>query len=114
MAQESIFQTIDETDWDTKYADRFGKLPYGVAMKQGPREEMEDFTHIIPRARCGFFFAGARLCCPHQSHWFSLLSRALQHMTTKALACSGVRWARRGERGEVPVQAAVRSTVRRY
>ena len=58
-AQEVMFQTIDEGVWDEKYADKFGTLPYGVALKQGPRPEMEDFTHIIPRARCGFLFAGA-------------------------------------------------------
>ena len=57
--QEVMFQTIDEGVWDEKYADKFGTLPYGVALKQGPRPEMEDFTHIIPRARCGFLFAGA-------------------------------------------------------
>ena len=56
-----MFQTIDEGVWDEKYADKFGTLPYGVALKQGPRPEMEDFTHIIPRARCGFLFAGAAL-----------------------------------------------------
>lgn len=54
-----MFQTIDEGVWDEKYADKFGTLPYGVALKKGPRPEMEDFTHIIPRARCGFLFAGA-------------------------------------------------------
>ncbi|KAK9825401.1 hypothetical protein WJX81_000526 [Elliptochloris bilobata] len=55
--KEAVFQTIDEGEWDEKYAGKFGTLPYGVAMKQGPRPEMEDFTHIIPRARCGFLFA---------------------------------------------------------
>ena len=54
-----MFQTIDESVWDEKYAEKFGTLPYGVALQQGPRPEMEDFTHIIPRARCGFLFAGA-------------------------------------------------------
>ncbi len=57
--QDVVFQTIDENVWDDKYAGKFGTLPYGISMKQGPREEMEDFAHIIPRARCGFLFAGA-------------------------------------------------------
>lgn len=60
--QDVVFQTIDENVWDDKYADKFGTLPYGISMKQGPREEMEDFAHIIPRARCGFLFAGALPC----------------------------------------------------
>ena len=33
-------------------------LRHGVALAQGPRDEMEDFVSVIPRALCGYMFAG--------------------------------------------------------
>ncbi|KAK9823944.1 hypothetical protein WJX72_006570 [[Myrmecia] bisecta] len=49
-------QTIDEATWDQKYAERFGTLPYGICAVQGRREDMEDYTSVVPRGRCGFLF----------------------------------------------------------
>lgn len=31
--------------------------PFGVAMRQGPRDAMEDACSVVPKARCGYFFA---------------------------------------------------------
>ncbi len=33
----------------------------GAVHSQGPRESMEDCAYVIPRARCGFLFAGTPL-----------------------------------------------------
>ncbi len=57
--QDSPFATIDDSVWDEKYSDRFGQLDFGVSSLQGPRESMEDCAYVVPRARCGFLFAGA-------------------------------------------------------
>jgi len=40
--------------WDLKYDT---PLPHGVSLTQGPREEMEDFVAVVPRARCGYLYA---------------------------------------------------------
>jgi hypothetical protein len=56
--QDSPFATIDDSIWDEKYSDTFGVLDFGVSSLQGPRESMEDCAYIVPRARCGFLFAG--------------------------------------------------------
>ena len=45
--------------WDEKYGEE-GTLEYGASLEQGPRDTMEDFITVVPRARCGFLFAGAR------------------------------------------------------
>jgi len=31
--------------------------PYGVCLRQGVREDMEDACSVVPKARCGYFFA---------------------------------------------------------
>jgi hypothetical protein len=54
------FESEDEDSWDSKYGED-GVLEYGVAIQQGPRDTMEDFVTIVPKARCGFLFAGASL-----------------------------------------------------
>ncbi len=57
-AQGSPFATIDDSVWDEKYSERYGVLDFGVSSLQGPRETMEDCAYVVPRARCGFLFAG--------------------------------------------------------
>ena len=47
----------DEDDWDAKYGET-GVLPYGSAAHQGPRDTMEDYVAIVPKARCGYLYAG--------------------------------------------------------
>jgi hypothetical protein len=44
-------------DWDEKYGEE-GTLEYGASLEQGPRDTMEDFIAVVPRARCGFLFTG--------------------------------------------------------
>eukprot|EP00884_Botryococcus_braunii_P000320 jgi/Botrbrau1/10289/Bobra.0120s0011.1 len=51
------FETEDEESWDSKYGED-AILDFGVSIEQGPRDTMEDFVTIVPKARCGFLFAG--------------------------------------------------------
>lgn len=44
-----------EVAWEAKYGEQ--QLRHGVDMQQGPREGMEDFTHLVEKARCGYLFA---------------------------------------------------------
>ena len=36
-------------------------LAYGTSAHQGPRDGMEDFLAVVPKARCGFLYAGIPL-----------------------------------------------------
>ena len=53
----SVLSTKDEDTWDSKYGPE-GTLSYGSAAHQGPRDSMEDFVAIVPKARCGYLYAG--------------------------------------------------------
>ena len=60
-AEASVaFQSVDDSVWDDRYAEE-GPLEYGLATLQGPRDEMEDYSSIVPRGRCGFLYAGTNL-----------------------------------------------------
>ena len=44
-----------EVAWEAKYGEQ--QLRHGMDLQQGPREGMEDFTHLVEKARCGYLFA---------------------------------------------------------
>ncbi len=56
-AQGQQLKTADEAAWDDKYSS-FGNLAHGESLIQGRRESMEDTAVVIPKARCGYLFAG--------------------------------------------------------
>lgn len=55
---QQIAESISSGVWDDKYIQQFGELKHATALLQGAREEMQDFLHVVPKARCGFLCAG--------------------------------------------------------
>ena len=53
----AVLESTDEVGWDEKYGDG-AMLSYGTSSHQGPRDDMEDFLAVVPKARCGFLYAG--------------------------------------------------------
>lgn len=92
--QESPFATVDDSVWDEKYADRYGSLDFGISSEQGPREDMEDCAYVVPRARCGFLFAGEHI--GHVTRvavcqWYVLsdvMSQQVERLMTLCSLCS--------------------------
>lgn len=60
-AQAQQLKTVDDATWNEKYASSYGTLAFGESLIQGRRESMEDTAVVIPRARCGYLFAGKNL-----------------------------------------------------
>ena len=52
--RESVLDIHPSVSCGSTYDDRHVHI-------QGPRESMEDCAYVIPRARCGFLFAGGSL-----------------------------------------------------